>query len=115
MAKPKMMSLVTLSASATVSSAAVNGSKSSVGPGVSAADGLDGASKRAHDHANARSNEDRYRRKYRTSSNCSENHTRKKNVQRNQSFGGRWALSARQSVRRSNHDICSISLQKTAP
>src|SRR5271154_6715843 len=37
LAKPKMMSLVTLSASATFSSAAVNGSKSSVGPRVSTA------------------------------------------------------------------------------
>src|SRR5258708_11004053 len=47
LAKPKMMSLVTLSASATLSGAAVNGSKSSVGLRVSAAGELDGASKRA--------------------------------------------------------------------
>ncbi len=47
LAKPKMMSLVTLSASAALSGAAVNGSKSRVGPRVSPAGELDGASKRA--------------------------------------------------------------------
>src|SRR6201991_607573 len=47
LAKPKMMSRVTLSAAATLSGAAVNGSKSSVGPRVSVAAGLEEVSKRA--------------------------------------------------------------------
>jgi hypothetical protein len=46
LAKPKMMSLVTLSASATFSGAAVNGINSSVGPRAATADWLAGGSRR---------------------------------------------------------------------